>query len=160
MDRRQRKLAYFNEQFTLAAKMTAALSYSYQQTAAMPEAIWTQSVRTEEQAVALEALCARFARLADMLIQKLFRALDAIELVDEGSLLDRLARMEQRGVIDSMETWAEIRELRNQIAHDYVVADLAELQRSVFEFCPLLLGVLDGLAAYAAEKGWSLKNGE
>jgi len=160
MDRRQRKHAYFNEQFALAGKMVAALSYSYQQTAAMPETIWTQPNRTEEQAIALEALCARFARLADMLIQKLFRALDAIELVDEGSLLDRLARMEQRDVIDSMETWAEIRELRNQIAHDYVVTDLVELQRSVFEFCPLLLGVLDKLAMYAVEKGWSFENGE
>jgi uncharacterized protein YutE (UPF0331/DUF86 family) len=94
------------------------------------------------------------------LIQKLFRALDAIELVDEGSLLDRLARMEKRGVIDSMETWTEIRELRNQIAHDYVIADLVELQRNVFEFCPLLLGVLDRLATYAAKKGWGLENDE
>lgn len=130
--------------------MAARLDYSYQKIAA-EQAILQRDSRewSEEQAVQLEALSARFARLADVLIQKLFRALDALELVDEGSLLDRLARMEKRGLINSMATWTEIRELRNQIAHDYVVVDLAALQRAVFEHCPRLFKALDDLEHYA-----------
>jgi len=33
------------------------------------------------------------------LTQKLFRAIDALELTDEGSLIDRFNRMEKRGLV-------------------------------------------------------------
>src|SRR6266699_3170913 len=48
-----------------------------------------------------EALTSRFARLCDFLFQRVFRSIVAIELQDEGSGIDRLNRMEKRGVIPS-----------------------------------------------------------
>jgi len=97
----------------------------------------------EDLAIELEALTARFARLADLLVQKLFRAQDALLLEDEGSLLDRLNRAEKRGQIESAEQWREIRELRNQIAHEYVLEDLRELFEAVFRHAPLLLDAVE-----------------
>lgn len=68
-----------------------------------------------------EALTARFSRLCDYLFQRAFRTVDRIELQDEGTALDRLNRMEKRGVISSAQIWQELRELRNDIAHEYLI---------------------------------------
>ena len=53
--------------------------------------------------------------------------------------LNRLNRAEKRGVIDSVEQWREIRELRNQIAHEYVLSDLRELFEAAIRVTPVLL---------------------
>jgi uncharacterized protein YutE (UPF0331/DUF86 family) len=131
---------YLEEQISLAEKAASALRFSFDR-AQMPPVSSDTAIPPEE-AERLEALSARFARLSDILVQKVFRAIDAVELVDEGSLLDRLARMEKRGVIDSADTWRRIRALRNQIAHDYVLKDLRVLYRNVWEFVPTLFSGL------------------
>lgn len=131
---------YLAEQLFLAEKASKALQFSYARAETIPLA--TGQAVTPAQAERLEALAARFARLSDILIQKVFRAIDAIELVDEGTLLDRLARMEKRQLISNMEAWRTIRELRNQIAHDYVLKDLHDLYRQVYQHTPLLIETL------------------
>lgn len=131
---------YLNEQVLLAEKASKALQFSYARAESIPLA--TDRAVTPEQAERLEALAARFARLSDILVQKVFRAIDATELVDEGTVLDRLARMEKRQIIKSKETWRSIRELRNQIAHDYVLKDLHNLYRQVYQHTPVLIETL------------------
>jgi uncharacterized protein YutE (UPF0331/DUF86 family) len=154
----QQKISYLHEQIVLAEKMADVLNYSWQQIATMENILTADSKQwTSAQATEFEALSARFARLSDILIQKLFRAIDAIELIDEGSLLDRLARMEKRQIISDMEQWTNIRELRNQIAHDYVASDLAELHRTVFNYCPLLTDALAKLVQYSETQNWHTK---
>jgi hypothetical protein len=137
---------YLDEQLALADLTAQALHYSYETADAFPltdlEAL--EPPRVER----LEALAARFARLADLMTQKVFRAVDAVELVDEGSLLDRLARMEKRGVIDSEATWRDIRDLRNQVAHDYVVTDLERLYSDVYAHTPELIASVGRVRAY------------
>lgn len=131
---------YLAEQLLLADTASKALQFSYARSETIPLA--NGEAVTPAQTERLEALAARFARLSDILMQKVFRAIDAIELVDEGTLLDRLARMEKRQIITSKETWRSIRELRNQIAHDYVLKDLHNLYRQVYEHTPVLIETL------------------
>ena len=47
---------------------------------------------------AFETLTSRFARASDMLLQKVFRAIDRVELEEGGTLLDVLNRAEKRGL--------------------------------------------------------------
>ena len=91
---------------------------------------------------AFEALTSRYARLSDMILQKLFRGLDRLELEDSGTLLDALNRAEKRGLIDSAAAFREIRELRNEIAHEYAQEDLRELFESVLQHSPELLEII------------------
>lgn len=101
-----------------------------------------------------EALTSRFARLCDLLIQRLFRTLDQIELADEGTILDRLARAEKRGIVVSVEEWRELRELRNEISHDYLIESsdrvLTEAHRRSFQ----LLETVEKLSTYVRSKGY------
>ena len=54
-----------------------------------------QEALPPEQLERLESLTSRFARLADLLIQRVFRLIDEIELTGGCSLLDRIYRAEK-----------------------------------------------------------------
>ncbi len=84
---------FLDQQLVLANKAAGVLKYSYQQVEGltplgedMPDEVLAQ----------LDALTSRFARLSDLMLQKVWRAVDALEFVDEGSLLDRIHRADVR----------------------------------------------------------------
>ena len=100
----------------------------------------------------LEAFSARFARSADILCQKVFRAIDVIELVDTGSIIDRLNRMEKRGLIESAQDWKQIREERNEIAHDYVIEDNQEFYLTLINLTPKFFDATVKIEKWVNEK--------
>lgn len=97
----------------------------------------------------LESLASRFARLADLLTQRIMRLIDDLELLPGGTMLDRIHRAEKRGWIDRTEQLVRIRELRNMIAHEYAAERMAEIYASVFGLAPQLLAVVPKVTAYA-----------
>ena len=150
------KIAYFKEQLQLATLAAQTLEISFQRSKPIIQSLQKAPAGklevTEEET--LEALTSRFARLADLIIQKLARGLDALELVDEGSILDRLSRMEKRGLIQKMQDWVTIREIRNEIAHEYIVKNLRGLQIEAYKHTPPLMECLNAIQSYAQSKGW------
>lgn len=94
------------------------------------------SLKEEER---FESLTARFARICDILVQKVFRLIDAIDLEDQGTVLDRIHRAEKKGLIESAGRLIEMRELRNRIAHDYSPKAVAHIFHEVLEHTPHLL---------------------
>ena len=95
----------------------------------------------------LESLTARFARLSDLFVQQVFRIRDRLEGLEEGSPLDRLNRAEKRGWIDDVETWREIRELRNRISHEYAEDVWLGMVRDAYRLAPRLLACVARIAA-------------
>ena len=51
-----------------------------------------------EEQDSFEALTSRFARLSDIIIQKIFRLLDILDLEEEGTIRDRINRAEKKGL--------------------------------------------------------------
>lgn len=96
-----------------------------------------------------EALTSRFARTSDILIQKIFRLIDQIELEFEGSIIDRLNRAEKRGLIPSADRFKSMRRLRNQVAHEYVPEAVEEIFKQVMDYTPEVLGVVVRIEQYA-----------
>lgn len=107
-----------------------------------------------EQRESCEALTSRFARLCDLLVQRLFRTLDQIELADEGTVLDRLNRAEKRGIIASASEWRELRELRNAIAHDYLIESSDRVLKDALLQAPKLMDAVAELDAYAHRRAY------
>ena len=97
----------------------------------------------------LESLASRFARLADLLTQRVMRLADELELESPGSLLDRVRRAEKRGWVPLDGQLVRVRELRNLIAHEYEDEDLAALYREVIALAPVLLLAAQAAAAWA-----------
>ena len=69
---------------------------------------------------ALNALIFRFSKLQDLIGAKIFRSfLEYSGFSTQGvSYFDILKEMEKEGIID-IDSWSELRELRNTIAHEY-----------------------------------------
>ena len=111
----------------------------------------TQKLSVQEKE-SCEALTARFARLCDFLFQRVFRTLDRIELQDEGTGIDRLNRMEKRGIISSSEKWKVLRELRNDIAHEYLIEKSDQVLKDCFQHTPELLETAENFKAYVGVK--------
>ena len=101
-----------------------------------------------EQLERLESLTSRFARLADLLIQRMFRLIDEIELTGGGSILDRIYRAEKRGWANAAEL-INIRELRNLIAHEYATEEMPAVYAAVAALSPSLLAAVPKVIAYA-----------
>ena len=133
------------EQLELCRRAADALKYSWDKID--PERIGEPEPERQE---TLEALTARFARLEDILIKRVFRAVVAVELADADRLLDVLDLMERLGLIQSTEQWIELKELRNAIVHEYEMDDLPALQRRVYRAVPVLLQSLEAASRYAA----------
>ncbi len=69
---------------------------------------------------ALNALIFRFSKLQDLIGVKIFRNyLDysGFDIVEK-SFFDILKEIEKEGIVD-IDTWSDLRELRNKIAHEY-----------------------------------------
>jgi hypothetical protein len=95
----------------------------------------------------LESLASRFARLPDLLMQRVMRLIDDLA----GTLLDRIHRAEKRGWIDDSIKLVRIRELRNLIAYEYATDKMAEIYAAVAALAPELLAIVPQVTAYAQE---------
>jgi len=95
----------------------------------------------------LESMTARFARLSDLLIQRIFRLVDDIELVSHGSVLDRIYRSEKRGWANATEM-IRILELRNLISHEYATEQMSEIYATVASMAPFLQAAVQQVSAY------------
>jgi len=107
-----------------------------------------QEALPPEQLERLESLTSRFARLADLLIQRVFRLVDEIELTGGGSILDRVYRAEKRGWANAVDL-INIRELRNLIAHEYATEKMFEIYAVVAVMSPILLDAVPKVVEYA-----------
>ena len=97
----------------------------------------------------LEALSSRFARLADILTQRVMRLVDDVELLPGGTLLDRIFQAEKRGWVSSADQLIRIRKLRNVIAHDYAAESREAIHVGIAELAPDLLAVVSKASSYA-----------
>jgi len=98
-----------------------------------------------------EALTARFARLSDIMIQKVLRTLDTLDLEERGTVRDRINRAEKRGIIESTDDFVEIRMVRNEIAHEYKSETILEIFERVLTLTPSLMKAVEGIETYSAK---------
>jgi len=101
-----------------------------------------------EQLERLESLTSRFARVADLLTQRVFRLFDEIELTGPSTVLDRIYRAEKRGWLDASQM-INIRELRNMIAHEYAAEKMTEIYAAVYALAQTLLVIVPNVTAAA-----------
>ncbi len=122
------------------------LDYSFQQVAGLPDIL---KDATEEQLESAEAFTGRFARSVDLLVNKVLRSLDRVELKPEGTLLDVVNRAEKRGFVNRSEELREMKDVRNMIAHDYAGAKAAEIFAYCREQKPVLDAICERVAGHA-----------
>lgn len=99
-----------------------------------------------------ENLTSRFARTTDFIINKIFRSIDKLELETSGTTIDVLNRAHKRGIIKNVSELRDIKELRNEIAHEYTNRDLNELFKDVFNATIKLFPIIENIIEYCQKK--------
>jgi uncharacterized protein YutE (UPF0331/DUF86 family) len=142
----KRKLTYqqLKEHLMGLEKALETLRYSYVKC----NKITGKDKLNAEDQESFEALTSRFARTADMLTQKVLKTLFALLHERPRTFLDSANLLEKLEIIEDADNIINIRELRNQIAHEYVIDDLHELFADVLRFVPELERVFGNVKIY------------
>jgi uncharacterized protein YutE (UPF0331/DUF86 family) len=142
----KRKLltAQLDEYLTILEKSLAALEYSYDKCRAIEE----KEEYDLEQQESFEALTSRFARTSDILTQKVFKSLFILLQEDMKTFIDMANFLEKLEIVENADDLLNIREIRNQIAHEYVEPDVKSLFMDVLHFVPQLKNIINNVNAY------------
>jgi hypothetical protein len=108
---------------------------------------------TVQDRIVLEALTARYSRTLNFFINKLLSLVDALELENEGSVLDRINRFKKRGVLDDETDWRIFKDLENKIAHEYIVEETDDIVTDVIKYGSILMQSYDSLKIYCKKFG-------
>jgi hypothetical protein len=76
------------------------------------------TLKPEKRAI-LDAYLKRFASIQDFLGAKIFSILLEIAGINNTKMSEVLSNIEKENIIDSLENWIELREVRNELEHDY-----------------------------------------
>jgi len=118
--------------------------HSYEQTAA----IVPKDKYPTEELDKLENLTSRYARTTDMLVNKVLRSIDTVEMEDIGTIIDVMNRAEKRGIVSSAELLRTLKDLRNSIAHEYKMTEIIGFFAEVLKYTPVLLETIQNTNAY------------
>jgi len=105
----------------------------------------------------VEAFVGRFARLQDTVGDKLLPQLLAALGEKIASVMDNLDRAERLGLIKSADEWMAMRNLRNQMIHEYVEDPvlLANALQTGHSFVPELIDAAGKMIAEIEQRGWA-----
>ncbi len=123
--------------YTKIIKSLRYLNYTYQRVQTLPT---NPKEMTDPQLETWDSFSTRFTRSADIFLSKYIKA--AVQYDDpafDGKFRDYLNKAEKFNLIDSVNTWIEIRELRNVVVHEYSDEDLEKILQKMLKFTPLLL---------------------
>jgi hypothetical protein len=76
------------------------------------------TLKPEKRAI-LDAYLKRFASIQDFLGAKIFSLLLDIAGINNTKMSEVLSHIEKENIIDSLENWIELREVRNELEHNY-----------------------------------------
>jgi hypothetical protein len=105
-----------------------------------------------------ESLTSRFARISDILTQKILKSIFLLLREDAKTFIDRINKAEKLEIIASADELKTIRDLRNEIAHEYCIDNISEIFENVLNCSGGLLKIIDSVKRYIVFKQLTLVN--
>lgn len=105
----------------------------------------------------VDAFVSRFSRLQDTVGDKLLPILLVALGETAAAAIDNLDKAERMGLLDSADEWMSMRQLRNQMIHEYVedMAILTSALQTGHAFVPSLIAITNKLMAEIDRRGWA-----
>ena len=132
-------------QILLLEKQLFCLNYSFEQVAQID----LKPQLEIETINHYENLCSRFSRTVDFLVRKVFRAIDAAEFETQGTLIDVINKAHKRELFESIEVMRDLKDLRNEIVHEYIDDELEGVFAEVRDLTPELIKIVHNTLAYS-----------
>lgn len=98
-----------------------------------------------------ESLTSRFARTSDIYTQKVMKGIILVLREEANTFIDRTNLFEKLEIANA-EDLRLIRDLRNEISHEYKLDDIAEIFEAVMEYCDKLIEVIDKTKVFVSAK--------
>ncbi len=111
---------------------------SLQQSRDKTHQLLQQSEFSFEELESIDSLTSKFSRTSDIYLQKVLRSIWMLLREDTVPLIDLLNRAEKLMIIVSAEELLQMRDIRNQIAHEYLPEAVPELASEVVVMTTLL----------------------
>ena len=114
------------------------------------------SMFNEDEISYIDQIVYRFSKLQDAIGQKLFKAV--LIYLDEDVMnkaaIDIFNRLEQLTIIENYESWKDLRDLRNELAHEYEedANETAEKLNAMFEKKSYLEKYLNDIRNYLSKR--------
>ena len=125
-----------------------SLNYSYEKC----QKIGLKENYNAEELESFEALTSRFARTSNILTKKVFKTLFILLQEDIKTFIDAANFLEKIEIIKNASQILSIRELRNEISHEYKDMDLKILFKEVISYIPELIKIIKNTNKYIDEK--------
>ncbi|MHB1665166.1 MAG: hypothetical protein ACYCT7_07900 [bacterium] len=138
----------FKENFEIFTKTINWLDISYKKC----NKTGIKNKYTKNELESFEALCARFGRTIDVFINKFLRGLDILELENIETRLDIVFRAEKRGFVDSADDLIAMKDLRNEIVHEYLEDSIISKFNEVLKYSLQMLMIYDKAKKYCLNK--------
>jgi len=109
---------------------------------------------TFEELESFDSLTSKFARTSDIFLQKILRTIWALLHETQMPLIDVLNKAEKLSLIESSDQLIEIRDIRNQIAHEYLPEAIQELVPEVIELSNHLETNIRTCQQFIGQRNW------
>ncbi|MCU0286143.1 MAG: hypothetical protein MUF15_07060 [Acidobacteria bacterium] len=107
---------------------------------------------TDEELDSFEAFISRFSRISYILLEKILKNIFLLLREDANTFIDKINLAEKLEIIPGAEQVKIIRDLRNEITHEYCMDDITELFKNVLEYSDALLKVVERVKMYVSDK--------
>jgi len=111
----------------------------------------TYSFEEEE---SFDSLTSKFGRTSDLFTQKVIRTIWTLLHEPFVPFIDLANKCEKIGIINSSESLINIRDLRNQIAHEYIPAAIHELIPGVLSLTDSLIQNINTCREFLLSRQW------
>ncbi len=118
------------------------------------QAIGIKEQYTFEEEESFDSLTSKFARTSDLFIQKILRTVWLLLHEPSIPFIDLANRCEKDSIIPSADILIEIRDLRNQIAHEYLPEVVKAMVPDIFQRSADLFDAIAVTGSYLNQRGW------
>lgn len=131
--------------YTKIVKSLKYLEFSYNRVSKLSTDV---TKLKDHELIEWDGFATRFARSSDLFLSKYLKAVvKNDDPAFDGSFRDILNRSEKLNLIESADTWLEIRDLRNVVVHEYSDSDLKIIFEKLLKHTQLLLELEKKLAS-------------
>ena len=127
---------------------------SLQQSRDKTHQLLQQSEFSFEELESIDSLISKFSRTSDIYLQKVLRSIWMLLREDTVPLIDLLNRAEKLMIIVSAEELLQMRDIRHQIAHEYLPEAVPELAKEVVVMTTLLQKKIQQTERFLSQRAW------
>ena len=127
---------------------------SLQQSSDKTHLLLQQSEFNFEELESIDSLTSKFSRTSDIYLQRVLRSIWMLLCEDTVLLIDLLNHAEKLMIILSAEELLQMRDIRNQIAHEYLPEAVPELAKEVVVMTTLLQKNIEQTERFLRQRAW------